>query len=105
MVTLYTDASIVWLDFVGDLVMDPTTVRLGSQMTDAELTAVASTGRLTLREKYRHDGTHLSPLYLELLEANLNRLPPAPVVATPAASTTAAKAVPSSSSSSSSGRK
>ena len=88
--------------------MDPSTVRLGSQMTDAELTAVASAGRLTLREKYRHDGTHLSPLYLELLEANLNRLPPAPMVAgsgsTPAASTTAAKATPSSSSSSS-GRK
>jgi hypothetical protein len=85
------DDSIVWLEFVGDLVLDTATMRLGSQMSEAELASIATmpNNRLMLREKYRHDGTHLHPSYLELIEANINRLPPAPMVSSTSTATLA----------------
>lgn len=91
MIWVFTDDSIVWLEFVGDLLLDTATMRLGSQMSEVELASIATmpNNRLMLREKYRHDGTHLHPGYLELIEANINRLPPAPMVSSTSTATLA----------------
>ncbi len=48
------DPSIRWLEFVDELVF----VRGNFQ---------------DLRERYKHDGTHLNPVYVELLERSLNK--------------------------------
>lgn len=48
-----TDENIKWLDFYSDLV-------------------VSNGTSIDLKERYKHDGTHLNPVYVELLERSLN---------------------------------
>jgi hypothetical protein len=48
------DANVVWLDFLDQLL------------------AVDSEGKAQLKDEYRHDGTHLHPGYLQLIEQVMN---------------------------------
>ena len=55
------DDHIHWLDFTQELV-------------EVDTGSISSAPRFVLKDKYKHDGTHLNPCYVELIEKAFNSL-------------------------------